>query len=470
MPSWQSSSRCSTASPERMCPTRPLADPVGALSKLLQQPPLPQLAEMASVHPRPLFLVGGALRDALLERPIEDVDLVVAGAFREFLEALAQRLDRAPSPLGDRFQDTHRFRWFGCQVDVSRLRPVAGVAEHGAAGGDVFDLDRLGFDLERRDLTINAMALRLGPPITALHQLLDPLGGCEDLRRCVIRCSSQAALVDDPLRTLRAVRYATVLPGFELEERTAVEIAARAALLRSVAPERVQSEWIAMLQSDAWADGVVSAFEFGLGEVTLGPMQAVDVLTAWAIAEAGAVSVDAVAVLELRLAALCWALAGTGDLESVHRRLTSACWPGRLLSAAARIAVWARDLGEADNDGLAGWAMADARAAAGACALAAAAATHQRQPLPPQVHCLQQYAERAAEPRWITGADLLSWGMAEGQDVGAALEEADRGQIRRRWSSVDEAHSWARALVARRVMTRPPAAARRRRGGDDEGT
>lgn len=175
----------------------------------------------------PVFLVGGFLRDALLERSgALDIDLVSAD----------------PSALGavlqERFTGTvicfgkgvRRvvFPWRGerVQVDLSSLEGRSIV-----------------HDLERRDFTINAIAFSLGeePP-----RLIDPLDGLRDLAARRIRVSDPALLSEDPLRLLRAIRLAAQL-NFAVDESTVKAIRHRASLLSRVAAERLREEFFEIL-------------------------------------------------------------------------------------------------------------------------------------------------------------------------------------------------------------------------------
>ena len=122
------------------------------------------------------------------------------------------------------------------------------------AAGDVqfdftnFEGPDLRADLARRDFTMNAMALDLRSFLEthSLDGLIDPLKGREDVRQRMVRVADPKVLDDDPLRLLRAARFAATL-GFTIEERTAGAIRARAARVREPAPERVRDELFLLL-------------------------------------------------------------------------------------------------------------------------------------------------------------------------------------------------------------------------------
>jgi putative nucleotidyltransferase with HDIG domain len=188
-------------------------------------PPLPpSLLEIKRHLPAAdAWLVGGAVRDLLLGRPLKDLDLAVPRGGLHTARQLADALGAAFVPL-DPERGVARVVW---QRDGERLE--VDVADFRAP-----DLER---DLLARDLTVNAMALSVSEPA----RLLDPSGGRGDLERGVARLLSPAVLDDDPLRTLRAVRLAAQL-GFRLDGTSAEWIAACAGQLGRVAGERVRDE------------------------------------------------------------------------------------------------------------------------------------------------------------------------------------------------------------------------------------
>ena len=171
----------------------------------------------------PAWVVGGAVRDAALSRPVIDADLAVEpGAERETAEAIARAGRGAAFRLSEEFGTWRAVgAGQGWHVDVSRLRAA----------------DIRG-DLSQRDFTINAIAVRLddfdSPPI-------DPHDGLGDLERRLVRAVSERSFADDPLRLLRAARIAAVL-GFEIEAGTVELARAEAARSAESAGERRLAE------------------------------------------------------------------------------------------------------------------------------------------------------------------------------------------------------------------------------------
>jgi putative nucleotidyltransferase with HDIG domain len=191
-------------------------------------------------------LVGGTVRDGLLDRVSADVDLAVAqGAL-----ALARRVGAA---LG------------GTVVPLDPERGVARVLVRGHRV-DVADFraSTLAADLAARDYTVNALGVCLRPLLaTGRAPLVDPTGGLADLRARRLRLTAEVALVDDPLRGLRGVRLEQAL-GFRLVATTRRAIRAHAGALAAVAPERVREEVLALLARERSARGFRQLDSLGL--------------------------------------------------------------------------------------------------------------------------------------------------------------------------------------------------------------
>ena len=179
------------------------------------------------------FLVGGAVRDALLGRKTKDIDIAVETSAPGLLE-LSQDLAKA---LEGRYVLLHH--------EMGAARVV--VPE-----GPVIDLiaaqDGIARDLERREFTINAMAVSLEEINSGDRrvELIDLRGGRADLAGGVLRAVSAKAFDDDPVRLIRAVRFAAQL-GLDISEETGTVIRSKAKLLRRSSPERVRDELLKIL-------------------------------------------------------------------------------------------------------------------------------------------------------------------------------------------------------------------------------
>ena len=209
---------------------------------MTERGPLAALAEVAPRHGR-AWLVGGAVRDALLGRETPDIDLAVQGDVRGLARELGRIAGGHAFQLSDEFGAwrvrSHAQDW---QVD---LTPLMG--------------DTLEQDLRRRDLTINAIARELG---AGQAELIDPCGGAADLRAGRLRSVGPESFSDDPLRVMRLTRMAAEL-GFSAEQDTLRLAAASAPALAAVAAERVFTELRLMLSSDRAVDGLELAQSIG---------------------------------------------------------------------------------------------------------------------------------------------------------------------------------------------------------------
>ena len=186
----------------------------------------PELETVRRAAQEPVFVVGGAVRDLLLDRPREDLDLVVVGD----AAALAEQLGRA-GVEHERF-GTAKVEVEGHEVDIATARTETYPAP--GALPVVAPTENLDEDLRRRDFSINAIAVPLEEP-----RLIDPYGGRADLDQGLLRVLHRESFADDPTRALRAARYAARF-GFELEPET--EALLRKADLTTVSADRRRAE------------------------------------------------------------------------------------------------------------------------------------------------------------------------------------------------------------------------------------
>jgi len=196
------------------------------------------LAHCLALREVSAYLAGGFLRDAILGRPIRDVDLAVEGDALAIARAVGEELGATYVPL-DQERGIARLV-FPAQEDEVRYVDITPLR------GDIVA------DLASRDFTIDAMAAAL---VEDHHlELVDPFGGREDLSRGLVRAVTPAAFEADGLRLLRGVRIAAEL-GFRLDASTLTWMRERAGYLEGVAPERQREELVRMLATDrgSWA-------------------------------------------------------------------------------------------------------------------------------------------------------------------------------------------------------------------------
>ena len=190
----------------------------------------PLLASIREALPpdQEIFLVGGAVRDALLGRESHDLDFAVPADGIKLARRIANKLKGAFYPL-DNERDTGRV----VLIQEDGTRTIMDFATYRGTDIEV--------DLRDRDFTINAIAYNLGT-----EAIFDPLYGGNDLRNKLIRACSSESLTHDAVRVLRAVRLAAGL-GFRIDADTRQKLKQAAEELRSVSPERLRDELFRIL-------------------------------------------------------------------------------------------------------------------------------------------------------------------------------------------------------------------------------
>jgi len=198
---------------------------------------LPHVKRLASLcQDRDAYIVGGAIRDALLGLPINDVDIIFPDDPTELAKSFARQMSGS---------------WFWLDKGRRQSRVVFN-AEEGIPDFDFapFRAPTLGQDLLDRDFTINAMALSLDTDSMG-NKLVDPLCGLADLRSNVLRMVGSRAFISDPLRIIKGIRHATVL-GVEPEQETLRSMHCEVTGLYHVADERIRQEvWGILASKDA---------------------------------------------------------------------------------------------------------------------------------------------------------------------------------------------------------------------------
>ena len=188
---------------------------------------LTSLAGFLSVLGIEAYLVGGAVRDMLLDREVRDLDIAVKADAAEVASDLASFLNGAAFPL-DAERAIHRV--------VS-----------GGAAVDLVGIDDIRADLARRDFTVDAMAVSVSDLANgAAAPVIDPHGGMRDLRAREIRMVSPSVFVDDPGRLMRAARLETQL-GFRLSPDTEALVRGQADMVGLVSGERIRDELLSIL-------------------------------------------------------------------------------------------------------------------------------------------------------------------------------------------------------------------------------
>ncbi len=205
----------------------------------------------------PLYLVGGAVRNAYLRRATnDDIDIAVNGDAVSVARRVADRLD------GDIYvMDRER----GVARVIVTLQDKRICVDFARFRGDTLEQD-----LRDRDFTMNAMAVDL---LGDLQLLIDPLGGISDLRQKALRCCSATSLADDPVRILRAVRMSAQF-DLKIHPEAAKQIPALSAELAQVSGERVRDELFKLLSLERAARALRVLVHMNLLQALMAPRRA----------------------------------------------------------------------------------------------------------------------------------------------------------------------------------------------------
>jgi tRNA nucleotidyltransferase (CCA-adding enzyme) len=208
-----------------------------------------------------VYVVGGVVRDLILDRTAGDIDLSVVGDARGFAESLATRLE-CEQPAESQFL-TFKINAENLRVDVPMIDVVTARSETYTESAALPEISPSGIDddLKRRDFSVNAMAVSLAD--TDLGNLVDPSNGFGDVMRKRIKVLHDASFVDDPTRIFRAVRYATRL-GFSLEKNTDRLIVESLENIDRLSGTRVRNEFELMLGEPTRVEILRKSEEIGL--------------------------------------------------------------------------------------------------------------------------------------------------------------------------------------------------------------
>ncbi|MGA1875309.1 MAG: hypothetical protein ACMUIA_06865 [bacterium] len=194
------------------------------------------------------YLIGGTIRDLILDRPIKDIDLAVSINPEYFLKNLSQKIKGYTICLD---RENLVFRFIAGNRISFDLSPIR--------GNDILE------DLSKRDFTINAMAIRLEDLFgrTASPLIHDPFKGARDMDQKLIRAVSEKIFLDDPLRILRAFRLAGQL-HYQIEIRTGALIRRDRELLERTATERIREELFLLLSLEEGTSQGEQLYHYGL--------------------------------------------------------------------------------------------------------------------------------------------------------------------------------------------------------------
>ena len=238
-----------------------VAEAVEKLRELVAREPIKSLAEAFESAGFELALVGGPVRDAFLGREVHDLDFTTS--------ARPDDIERLVRPLAKAVWDVGRdFGTIAAQIgsETFEITTYRSDSYDGSSRKpDVAFGDSLEADLERRDFTMNAMALTL-PGL----QLVDPFGGLEDLLALSLTTpvAPEVSFDDDPLRMMRAARFSSQLSA-RIAPATAEAMTAMASRIADISAERVRDELVKILSSANPRPGLEALVDSGIAEFVL---------------------------------------------------------------------------------------------------------------------------------------------------------------------------------------------------------
>ena len=209
-----------------------------------------------------LYLVGGFIRDIILDRDRDEMDFLVIGNGPDFAKHLANSLEVKEISIFKNFGTAH-FVYNGMVLEFIGARKES--YSHDSRN-PIVEIGTLEDDIKRRDFTINTLAVSLNE--NNYGELLDEYGGCEDIERKLIRTplDPNKTFDDDPLRIMRAFRFAAQL-NFNVDQSIIISAGLMAERIKIVSQERVTDEFMKILKSSRPSIGLKLLFESGVMKV-----------------------------------------------------------------------------------------------------------------------------------------------------------------------------------------------------------
>lgn len=231
-----------------------------------------KLTETADEMGLECYLVGGYVRDLILERPTNDIDVVVVGSGIKMAEAFSKKLGRHAHLSVFRNFGTAQVKWHGNEVEFVGARKESYQRN---SRKPIVEDGTLEDDQNRRDFTINAMAVCLNAQ--RLGELVDPFDGMYDLQEGIIATPLDPDITfsDDPLRMMRCVRFATQL-HFIIEDETLDALERNRERIKIISGERIITELNKIILADTPSRGFVELHRCGLLQLILPELAALD--------------------------------------------------------------------------------------------------------------------------------------------------------------------------------------------------
>lgn len=216
------------------------------------------------------YAVGGYVRDKLLQRPTQDIDIVCIGNGIDFAGKVARQFSPVPQVSVFKNFGTAMFHVHGMDVEFVGARKES---YYRYSRKPVVEEGTLHDDQQRRDFTINALAISLNPH--NFGTIIDPFGGINDLHHKIIRTplNPDITFTDDPLRMLRAIRFAAQL-HFTIEDNTYRSVMRNKERIRILSRERITDELNKIIMAPTPSIGFKKLFDTGLLHIIFPEMAA----------------------------------------------------------------------------------------------------------------------------------------------------------------------------------------------------
>ena len=244
------------------------------LARLLNKDIFHLISEAADKLALECYVVGGYVRDLFLERPSNDIDVVVVGSGIQVASELKNCLGRRAHLSVFRNFGTAQVKYGGMEIEFVGARKES--YSHDSRKPHVED-GTLEDDQNRRDFTINALAVCLNKE--RFGQLVDPFDGVYDMEDGIIRTPLDPDITfsDDPLRMMRCIRFATQL-NFFIEDETFEALQRNAERIKIISGERIDDELNKIMLTQTPSKGFIDLYRCGLLQLIIPELVALDVV------------------------------------------------------------------------------------------------------------------------------------------------------------------------------------------------
>lgn len=229
----------------------------------LQHPIFQVISELADKIDQETYVIGGFVRDLILNRPSPDIDVVTIGSGIQLAEMVAKKL--GPNIQVSVFKNygTAMLKYQSLEVEFVGARKESYNED---SRNPIVEDGTLEEDQNRRDFTINALAICLNSK--RFGELIDPFGGIQDIENKILRTPLEPGITfsDDPLRMMRAIRFATQL-GFTIEAKTLEAITLNKKRIHIISKERIGEELNKIILSSKPSVGFKLLDKTGLLEI-----------------------------------------------------------------------------------------------------------------------------------------------------------------------------------------------------------